>query len=137
MEQTTNIRNALEQACSPLLNESKTMLEWNWDERFDAILCEFSSDKQEQVLSLLSRHFPIQWNASSIKKAPPQIRQQSGIFAELRKGQMLFTNDPEEPNKLFAAIWPWGHGATVSLRILFPREGEPVKPWYKKLFPFI
>jgi len=92
---------------------------WQWEERRSAWLAEFSRDKIESTLAILEQHFDDAWHPKNIKKAPKELRVQLADLAKLSKEQKLFTT-PAHINKptLLAVWWPWGHGATVSLRLM-------------------
>ncbi|PCI57943.1 MAG: hypothetical protein COB35_14145 [Gammaproteobacteria bacterium] len=92
---------------------------WQWEERRSAWLAEFSRDKVASTLAILEQHFDDAWHPKNIKKAPKELQVQLADLAKLAKEQKLFTT-PANLNKptLLAVWWPWGHGATVSLRLM-------------------
>lgn len=97
---------------------------WKYDEFHNAMLAEFSVDKQDQVLFTLQQVMPVSWDAKTIKKAPGEVRHYDGAFSKLIKQQRLFSTKIEHYPKVMVAWWPWGHGATVSVR-LFLTETSP------------
>jgi hypothetical protein len=93
-------------------------LNWRWEERLDALLSEFSWEKKEKVLLTIQSMFDHEWNKKNIKKAPAVIKTELGELAKLTKAQLLFTQPATEQTPAIALIWwPWGHGATYSIRI--------------------
>ena len=92
---------------------------WQWEERRNAWLAEFSRDKIERTLTILEQNFDDTWHHKNIKKAPEELEKQLNDLAKLSKQQKLFTT-PASLNSptLLAVWWPWGHGATVSLRLM-------------------
>ena len=101
-----------------------SIVKWKYDDFHNVMLAEFSVDKQDQVLFTLQQILPVSWDAKSIKKAPGEVKHYAGEFSKLIKQQKLFSTNIERHPKVMAAWWPWGHGATVSLRV-FLTETSP------------
>lgn len=99
--------------------------EWQWDERHQAIQTAFSVDHAEVVGRILSDYFSHHWQGKAFRQAPTELRHKAGVFARLEKRQCIYTHaaDPQ----LFAVWWPWGHGATVSVRLFLP-DLSPYQP---------
>jgi len=92
---------------------------WQWEERRNAWLSEFSRDKIDITLEVLQQHFDDTWHYKNIKTAPKQLKEQLNDLAKLNKEQRLFTTSANLNQPTLLAIWwPWGHGATVSLRLM-------------------
>lgn len=100
------------------------MVKWKYDDFHKVMLAEFSVDKQDQVLFTLQQVLPVNWDAKNIKKAPDQVKHYAGSFSKLIRQQKLFSSNVEQHPKVMAAWWPWGHGATVSVR-LFLTNSSP------------
>ncbi len=93
-------------------------LNWRWEERLSALLSEFSWEKKDRVLTVLRQLFTEEWDKKSIKKAPKTIKDELGELANLSKEQLIFTRPATNETPAIAVIWwPWGHGATYSMRI--------------------
>lgn len=93
-------------------------LNWRWEERLSALLSEFSWEKKERILAVLRELFTEEWDKKSIKKAPKTIKEELGELANLSKEQLIFTRPATNETPAIAVIWwPWGHGATYSMRI--------------------
>lgn len=110
--------------CKDLLNDFDHLLSWKWDSGFKALLAEFSTDKQDEVRSVLERHLSFSWDGRSIRKAPKTLKTASDALGDLRDKQLLFSNDPEGEPIIFAAWWPWENGEVISVRIASPSSGE-------------
>ena len=93
------------------------IVKWKYDDFHNVMLAEFSVDKQDQVMFTLQQVLPVNWDAKSIRKAPAEVKHYAGSFSKLVKQQKLFSSNIEHHPKVMAAWWPWGHGATVSLRL--------------------
>lgn len=106
--------------------DSDLELNWRWEDNHKAMLTEFARNKKDKVLNILREQFDHEWNRKSIKKAPKALADQLGELTKLSKEQLLFTIPAfgEQP-AMVAIWWPWGHGATVSLRLM------PIKDSYK------
>lgn len=103
------------------------MVKWKYDDFHKVMLAEFSVDKQDQVLFTLQQVLPVHWDAKTIKKAPAQVKHYAGSFSKLIRQQKLFSSNIEHHPKIMAAWWPWGHGATVSIRV-FLTDTSPYVP---------
>ena len=117
-------KTQIKELCKELLDDFERVLSWKWDSGFNALVAEFSTDKQDEVRTVLERHLGFKWDSRSIRKAPEQIKTKSGDLGDLRDNQLLFTTDPEGNVLIFAAWWPWGNGEVVSVRITSPSSGE-------------
>lgn len=100
-----------------LVEALSPIVKWKYDDFHKVMLAEFSVDKQDQVLFTLQQVLPVNWDVKTIKKAPDEVKFYAGPFAKLVKQQKLFSTNIERHPKVMAAWWPWGHGATVSVRI--------------------
>ncbi|MGB1263190.1 MAG: hypothetical protein ACPG52_09790 [Cognaticolwellia sp.] len=93
-------------------------LNWRWEDKLAALLTEFSWEKKERILITLRQLFSEEWQKNNIKKAPKALRDELGELAHLSKQQLIFTRPANETTPALAVIWwPWGHGATYSMRI--------------------
>jgi hypothetical protein len=93
------------------------IVKWQYNDFHGVMLAEFSVDKQDQVRLALQQVLPLSWDAKSIKKAPSELKHKAHFFAKLSKNQMLLSDHLENQPKIMVAWWPWGHGATVSIRV--------------------
>ncbi len=99
---------------SPLGDE----LTWRWEEKQSALLTEFSWEKKDRLLTVLRALFTEEWHKKNIKKAPKAVKDELGELVNLSKQQLIFTRPASEETPALALIWwPWGHGATYSMRI--------------------
>ena len=94
-----------------------SMVKWKYDDFHNVMIAEFSVDKQDQVLFTLRQVLPVNWDVKTIKKAPKEVTHYAGAFSKLVKQQKLFSTNIERHPKIMVAWWPWGHGATVSVRL--------------------
>lgn len=93
-------------------------LTWRWEEQMSALLAEFSWEKKDRILATLRELFSEEWNKKNIKKAPKTLKEELGELASLNKEQLIFTRPASDKTPTLAVIWwPWGHGATYSMRI--------------------
>jgi hypothetical protein len=118
-------KSDLKVACGELLADFDGVLSWKWDKNFGAFMAEFSAESQDEVRSILERHFSQEWDIKSIRKAPDIVKTGAGEFGDIRSGQLLFTSGPEGNVLILAAWWPWGDGEVVSLRIASPAKESP------------
>jgi hypothetical protein len=93
-------------------------LTWRWEEQMSALLTEFSWEKKDRILETLRELFSEEWNKKNIKKAPKALKDELGELVSLNKKQLIFTRPATDETPTLAIIWwPWGHGATYSMRI--------------------
>ena len=93
-------------------------LTWRMEEQQSVLLTEFSWEKKERILTTLRRIFNDEWHKKNIKKAPKSLKSELGELANLSKEQLIFTKPATDDFPALAVIWwPWGHGATYSMRI--------------------
>ena len=114
------VRNAfdIEKICSRIYSECNSLVTWNWDDRFHAVLSEFPADQGKEVMSVLEKYFDTCWDEETINYAPGKIRSVAKDLGEIRQGQRLFSSDPEQDALLLGAFWPWQNGEKISLRML-------------------
>lgn len=110
-------------------------LTWQWDDKHNAMLCQFARDKKNEVLSVLYQEFEHVWDKHSVKRAPEQIKNQLGNLTSLTKEQLIFSSSSSHSTPSISAIWwPWDHGGTFSLRLILMKEGytaiTPLQPTF-------
>jgi hypothetical protein len=93
------------------------MVKWKFNQFDQVMLAEFSVDKEDQVFFSLQQLLPEIWDAKSIKKAPSEVKHYAGVFAKIVKTQKLMSSNIELKPRVMLAWWPWGHGATISIRL--------------------
>jgi len=117
------IRQDLESSCQQMLNELPSGLAWEWDDRFDVPMLVFPKDMEEEICCIVKRRFTNQWDINSIKTSPPAIRKLLDKCFGIRIGQTVLATDTNKEAFLFALYWPWGDGATISLRVSLTGKG--------------
>jgi len=128
--QKNDQQHKIQKAFSTLFDVLDKEYNWQWEERREAWLAEFSRDKIARTLEILNQHFDDVWHYKNIKSAPKELKIQLNDLAKLNKEQKLFTTPATENQPTLLAIWwPWGHGATVSIRLMTLENGycKPVK----------
>jgi hypothetical protein len=103
------------------------LVKWKYDDFHKVMLAEFSVDKADQVLFSLKQMLPNCWDTKSIKKAPTEIKHYAGSFGKLVKEQKLLSASSNERPQTMVAWWPWGHGATISIRIFLTNTAPYVE----------
>jgi hypothetical protein len=108
--------DTLEMACREL-KQSVSSLGWEWDGRFEAALSVYQAESSAKIRSVLDEHFNAKWNAGNIANAPADLRQLVKSLGGFRAGQELVSSDPSLDWLVAVALWPWGGGAKVSMRL--------------------
>ncbi|MCC2616495.1 hypothetical protein LJ739_09605 [Aestuariibacter halophilus] len=115
------------ESTAPLRDALDNRVYWQWDKHYNALLAEFSVDHEQQVLMTVKQFFKRQWDNKTIRQAPPEVRHRAHDFARLDKKQLLMVSDEPGCQDIMLAWWPWGHGATISMRI-FRADDTPYEP---------
>jgi hypothetical protein len=112
------VLDTLEAACKALKQDQET-LSWEWEDRMDAALSVYGSDDSTKVRGLLEEHFKTHWDSGTLSNAPANVQQFVSSLGGLRSGQEIFTSDPDLDLVVAVALWPWGGGAKISIRLWF------------------
>jgi hypothetical protein len=91
---------------------------WSWDPRFKCVTSSFGKEIADPARAAMAGVLDGEWSPDSINQAPDEIRTLAARFGGVRPGQLLFTGEVVGGRMhLFALWWPWGDGATISLRV--------------------
>lgn len=112
------VLDTLEAACKALKQDQETF-SWEWEDRMDAALSVYGADDSAKVHGLLEEHFKAHWDSSTLSGAPANVQKFVGSLGGLRGGQEIFTTDPDLDLVVAVALWPWGGGAKISIRLWF------------------
>jgi hypothetical protein len=118
MSDFSAVLDTLELACKALKQNEETF-RWEWEERFDAALSVYQAEDSAKVRGLLEEHFKARWDAATLSDAPANVQQFVKSLGGLRGNQELFTSDPSLDLVVAVALWPWGGGAKISIRLWF------------------
>jgi len=110
------VLDTLEAACKSLKADEETF-SWEWEDRMDAALSVYGSDDSPKVRGLLEEHFKARWDTGTLPDAPADVQQFVKSLGGLRSGQEIFTSDPGLDLIVAVALWPWGGGAKISIRL--------------------
>jgi len=111
-------KSDLEKLCKEKLTSSWDIFSWQWDNRFEGFMAEFSTDNEDKYRAILEEDFNKVWNDSNIGEAPDIEQICNDNFGGLHSGQLIFTTDPNQDIFIYGAWWPWGDGETISFRIV-------------------
>jgi hypothetical protein len=109
----------LEAPCRAIAAAAGDLLAWGFDPRFRAANAAFPTSAQAPVRAALERGFDGCWSAADIAHAPARVGELAARTGGMRGGQLLFGANVAADPILFGLWWPWGDGATISIRILF------------------
>lgn len=90
---------------------------WSWDARFNCCTSSFASDQEAAARTAAALALPTEWTASTIARAPRQLRDIAERAGGVRQGQLVLANGPLAGLTAYGLWWPWGGGKTVSLRV--------------------
>lgn len=117
MTENQSNKNSMLQQIPAFVESLEDRISWQWDTQFGCLLAEFSVDHQDFVYLKAKQYFPHVWDKKSFRLADDFLQHRAGIFSVLEKQQQLMTVDKEGTENLMLSWWPWGHGATVSIRV--------------------
>ncbi len=135
MTENQSNQNLMLQQIPGFIESLEDRVTWQWDTQFGCLLAEFSVDHEDFIYLKARQSFPFVWDRKSFKNADQFLQHRAGIFSMLEKKQQLLTQDKEGKEELMLSWWPWGHGATISMRI-FRANTNPFVPslsWFDKL----
>ena len=115
---TTDDLNPLAKVCKDMIQQSRGILAWAWDDRFECAIATYPAAKEADVEAIFQRVFQHEWDCDSISTAPENLAIASDDLGGLRPGQFIHATDPEREAFLMAVFWPWANGTTVSIRVL-------------------
>lgn len=109
---------------------------WGWDPRFKCVSSSFGNEIAQRAREALAGVLGTEWSAANISGAPDPVRALSGRYGGVRSGQFLFVGEVVAGMNLFGLWWPWGDGATVSLRVGVANCDRPTElyPQVRALF---
>lgn len=103
--------------CSQLLEATREVDAWRWDDQFDAALLTVESPQERPVLTLLQEIFPASWDQVEVARAPEHVRHVAGVWGGLMAGQHLFVRDPQADPLIYAFWMPWSNRQRTSVRV--------------------
>ena len=118
MPDLSAVLDTLELACKALRQNEK-IGSWEWEERFGAALSVYQAEDGTQIRGVLDGYFKAKWDAGTLPDAPAGVQQLVKSLGGLRGGQELITSDPRLDLVVAVALWPWGGGAKISIRLWF------------------
>lgn len=93
-------------------------LKWQWDDRFSCVVAAFEVGDSDRILSVINAQLGEGWDRASLRNAPGDARNAIKDFGGLQPKQQLFACGLGDDVLLLGLWWPWGHGATVSIRFV-------------------
>ena len=105
-------------ALCEIVDNLPRFLKWEWDEQTNGALAIMEIDASSRVLAALEARFTHQWTHKTLRKAPPAIKAAIKAFGGLRAKQQAFATVLADDLVLLGLWWPWGHGGTVSVRLV-------------------
>ncbi len=121
--------NALErmhEATTRLIEGTRDVAPWQWDQNYWAALLIVKQDDQKAVLDLVAETMPHAWGPHDIGTAPEHIGRAAGVWGGIMTGQQLFVLEPDADPTMYAAWWPWGGRLKFSLRVSCSARADAV-----------
>jgi hypothetical protein len=89
---------------------------WEWDGRFGCALTTVNKDTETAGQAALTAQLGEAWTRKTLEKAPPLVQQVCNGTGGLKGAQLAFAAAIAEV-VVYALWWPWGDGATISVRV--------------------
>lgn len=90
---------------------------WSWDPRLLCITSSFTTEQEPQARKAVQVALQNEWTATTIARAPQQLRDVVERAGGIRHGQLALSTGPVNGLLVYGLWWPWGDGETVSLRV--------------------
>src|SRR4029079_18319137 len=81
------------------------------------VAASFGKEIAERVRVAMTGVLDSEWTGTTLGGAPPEVRALASKHGGVRSGQFLFSGRLVEGMHLYGLWWPWGDGATISLRV--------------------
>jgi hypothetical protein len=107
----------LQSVCSQLLDATREVDEWRWDDQFGAALLTIESVQERPVLTRLQQIFPDSWDQLDVSRAPEHVRHVAGVWGGLMAGQHLLVRDAAADPLIYALWMPWSNRLRTSVRV--------------------
>jgi len=98
------------------LHEEWPIRAWGWDGRLPTITSSFDANTAATARTILERTLPRHFTSETLATAPQAVRDIVDRSGGLRGSQLAFCGGPKE-RMAFGLWWPWGGGATISVRL--------------------
>jgi hypothetical protein len=90
---------------------------WEWDGRLNCALSTVTKADEVRARGALTAVLPNVWTADTVREAPALIRQIGARTGGVLPRQLVFSVELPEGVFVYGLWWPWGSGASVSVRI--------------------
>jgi hypothetical protein len=90
---------------------------WSWDARLSCVASSFDTEVAEKARAAVLRALPTMWSERTMPHAPEAIREIGERSGGVRAEQLVFAGDTDVSVVSYGLWWPWGNGATISLRV--------------------
>jgi hypothetical protein len=90
---------------------------WEWEGRLDCTLSAVTKADEVRAREALTAVLPKVWTSDTLREAPVVIRQIAARTGGLMPRQLLFSVELPDGVFVYGLWWPWGSGASVSVRI--------------------
>jgi hypothetical protein len=97
---------------------------WEWDARFTSALLVFPSEEEAEILGIVAKFATRSWTFDDIRSAPATVQELADVWGGLRPGQRFLHSETTASPILICALWPWGSGKSISLRVGFAASSE-------------
>jgi hypothetical protein len=90
---------------------------WSWDTRLACVASSFVVDLTAEARAAARLALPVEFVSSTLKNAPPAVREVVEQTGGLRADQFILCSEPTLVGFAYGLWWPWGDDTTISLRI--------------------
>lgn len=90
---------------------------WSWDARLSCVASSFDTEVAHEARAAVLRALPTMWSERTMPDAPAAIREVGERSGGVRAEQLVFARHTDIAVVPYGLWWPWGNGATISLRV--------------------
>ena len=102
---------------------------WKWDGRLVALESAFGQPMAAAARASADELLPQAWTGDTLAKAPAHVQQLSARTGAMRPGQSFLAADAVNGVVPYGLWWPWGGGATITLRVGLAGVEPTAEPW--------
>ena len=107
---------------------------WTWDARSETAVFTFEKERGPDLLGAAHKILSDSWTVINVGDALARVQSLADNMGGLREGQVLLTARVSDAEPmLFGAVWPWGNGNNVSLRVGCDSGGAERGEWVTRL----
>lgn len=127
----------IESKCLRLKTEGGDLFDWQPDDRYCAVIAEFTPEHLDRALPLLVAVFGWGKAREDLYAASAHLQEVITSLGGMSRGQIIFSYEPPGGLLLYGAWWPWANGSKISIRVgldAIDANGDDIASLRRRLF---